>query len=453
MTRSLQGLVIGVVLGAVVAASVAVGLLPPGAGWPLLAFPALAVLAEVVGANVYGSSTVSLSAVPVLAAAACGEARAALLAGLVAGITTTVRSGTHRVEQHVFNPAALVLCASVVSLLCAPAVDHAVPFVVLAGLVGGLAYFAVDNGLVAVAVGLDQGRPARAVLREDLAWLLPSFAGYGVLGGLLGYAWTVASFWGLVAFLVPPALLRQAQRQYLARTEDAVRELRRSSSALEAAHDALSHHHRATAAALAQAIEARDSGTGGHVQRVTALAQVLLEAVDPALAADEQLSFGFLLHDVGKIGVPDSILRKPGPLDATERQIMDTHPEIGHRIVGQAGFSPLVSEIVLTHHERWDGQGYPRGLRGEAIPLATRLFAVADSLDAMTSDRPYRRGIALEAAIEELVRHSGTQFDPRAVQALLGLDRAVVARLLEVDRQRVGRPIDYPAAEHVASLV
>jgi hypothetical protein len=437
MPRALQGLVIGTVLGAVLVGTLVGSLAPGSSGWALLVFPALALLAEVAGAGVYGSSTVSLSAVPVLAAAACGEGRAALLTGLVAGITTTVRSGTHRVEQHWFNPATLVLCAAVATTVASPAVDHAVPFVVAAGLLAGLAYFAVDNGLVALAIGLDQGRPARTVLRQDLSWLLPSFAAYGVLGALLGYAWTVAGFWGLVAFLVPPALLRQAQKQYLAATEDSVRELRRSASELEAAHDSLSHHHRSTAAALAQAIEARDSGTGGHVVRVTALAQALLEVVDPVMAADEQLSFGFLLHDVGKIGVPDAILRKPGPLSLEEKQVMDRHPEIGHRIVGQAGFSPLVSEIVLTHHERWDGRGYPAGLRGEEIPLATRIFAVADSLDAMTSDRPYRQGMDLDEAIGEVVRNSGSQFDPAAVDALLQLDRALVSQLLELDRERV----------------
>jgi ribonuclease P protein subunit RPR2 len=453
MTAQLRGLVVGTALGSVVGTCIVLGLLPAGSAWPLLVFPALAVLAEVVGADVYGSSTVSLSAVPVLAAAAAGEARAAVLAAVAAGVTTTVRSGTRRVEQHVFNPCALALCGCVAALLLAPAVGAALPWLVLAGLLAGVAYFAVDNGLVAIAVGLDQGRSPRRVLREDLSWLLPSFAAYGLLGALLGSAWTVAQGWGVVAFLVPPALLRQAQKQYLARTEDHVRELRRSSTELHAAHDALSHHHRATAAALAQAIEARDSGTGGHVHRVTALAQVLLEQVDPVLAANEQLSFGFLLHDVGKIGVPDAILRKAGPLDAHERQIMDTHPEIGHRIVDHAGFSPLVSEIVLTHHERWDGRGYPRGLQGEDIPLATRLFAVADSLDAMTSDRPYRRGIPIEQAVAEVVRHSGTQFDPAAVEALLALDPALVASLLEVDRQRVGRPVDYPSGDQVASLV
>jgi len=431
-----QGLVAAVMLAAVVVATVVAGLLPAGGGAALLVFPALAVLAEVVGADVYGSSTVSLSAVPVLAAATAGEARAALATAFVAGVATTVRSGTRRVEQHLFNPAALVLCATLACLVTWPATGHALPLVVAAGLVAGLGYFAVDNGLVALAIGLDQGRDPRQVLREDLSWLLPSFMAYGVLGALLGSVWTTAAGWGVVAFLVPPALLRQAQKAYLQRTEHAVRELRRSSVELRAAHDALGHHHRSTAAALAQAIEARDSGTGGHVYRVTALAQALLEAVDPVLAADEHLSFGFLLHDVGKIGVPDAVLRKPGPLEPHERELMDAHPEIGHRIVDQAGFSPLVGEIVLTHHERWDGRGYPRGLAGQEIPLATRLFSIADALDAMTSDRPYRRGMPLEDAVAEVVRHSGTQFDPRAVTALLGLDRQQVAALLQLDRQR-----------------
>lgn len=436
MPRAVQGLVVAVVLSALLAATVVAGLLPGGGGWALLVFPALAVLAEVVGADVYGSSTVSLSAVPVLAAATAGETRAALVAAFAAGVATTIRSGSRRAEQHVFNPAALVLCASVALLVTWPAAGRALPLQVLAGLLAGLAYFAVDNGLVALAIGLDHQRDPRQVLREELTWLAPSFAAYGVLGALLGSVWTTAAGWGVVAFLVPPALLRQAQKAYLQRTERAVQDLRRSDAELRAAHDALSHQHRSTAAALAQAIEARDSGTGGHVYRVTALAQALLETVDPELAEDEHLSFGFLLHDVGKIGVPDAVLRKPGPLDAHERVLMDAHPEIGHRIVGQAGFSPLVGEIVLTHHERWDGRGYPRGLRGEEIPLATRLFAIADALDAMTSDRPYRRGMPLEDAVAEVLRHSGTQFDPRAVDALLSLDRARVAALLQLDRAR-----------------
>jgi HD-GYP domain-containing protein (c-di-GMP phosphodiesterase class II) len=408
-----------------------------GTGLALLLFAALAVAAEVIGEDVYGSSTVSLSAVPVLAAACAGEPAAALVAAAAAGIVTTARAGTRRVEQFLFNPAVLMICAALACLVTRPADGHALPFVVIAGVVAGVGYFALNNGLVAVAIGLDQHRSPREVLRAELSWLLPSFVGYGLLAGLLGAAFTLSDGWGVLAFLVPPALMRHGQRQVVLRTEKSVKQLKAAHRELREAHASVVESHRSTAAALAQAIEARDSGTGGHVVRVTRLATAMLALVDPELAADEHLSFGFLLHDVGKIGVPDAILRKPGPLTLEERAVMDTHPAIGHRIVSQAGFADVVGEIVLTHHERWDGLGYPQGLRGEEIPLATRLFAVADSLDAMTDDRIYRAGITLDEAIVEVVQHSGTQFDPMAVDVLCRMDRALIAELLQLDRQRV----------------
>ncbi len=433
----LRGLVLGSTVAACLCLLLVATVLPSGGYAALLLFPLLALVAELVGTDLYGTSTVSLSAVPVLAAASAGQPRAALLAAIVAGVTTTVRSRTQRLEQFAFNPSALVLCATLACLLTAPFVTAPVPLVVAAGLLAGLVYFAVDNTLVALAVSLDTQRPARQVLREDFSWLLPSFVAYGALAALLGLAWSQTGPWGVLAFLVPPALLRRAQQEYVERTTQSVLDLREAADRLADAHDELHQQHRSTAAALAQAIEARDAGTGGHVHRVTALAQVLLEQVDPDLAADEQLSFGFLLHDVGKIGVPDAVLRKPGPLDAAERAVMSTHPEVGYQIVAQAGFSPAVAALVLTHHERWDGRGYPQGLRGEQIPLATRVFAVADALDAMTDDRPYRVGMPLSDALEELELHSGTQFDPAAVAAVLALPRAVVAELLQLDRQRV----------------
>jgi hypothetical protein len=438
MSNAMRLFVAAVLLAAAGAVGLMAMWLPAGgSGLALLLFAALAVAAEVIGEDVYGSSTVSLSAVPVLAAACAGEPGAALVAAAAAGIATTARAGTRRVEQFLFNPAVLMICAALACLVTRPAVGHALPFVVVAGVVAGVGYFALNNGLVAVAIGLDQRRSPREVLRAELSWLLPSFVGYGLLAGLLGEAFTLSDGWGVLAFLVPPALMRHGQRQVVLRTEKSVKQLKAAHRELSDAHASVVESHRSTAAALAQAIEARDSGTGGHVVRVTRLATAMLALVDPELAADEHVSFGFLLHDVGKIGVPDAILRKPGPLTFEERAVMDKHPAIGHRIVSQAGFSDVVGEIVLTHHERWDGLGYPQGLRGEEIPLATRLFAVADSLDAMTDDRIYRAGITLDEAIVEVVQHSGTQFDPLAVDVLCRMDRAVVAELLQLDRQRV----------------
>jgi HD-GYP domain-containing protein (c-di-GMP phosphodiesterase class II) len=131
----------------------------------------------------------------------------------------------------------------------------------------------------------------------------------------------------------------------------------------------------------------------------------------------EHIGRGALLHDIGKIGVPDSILLKPGPLTQAEWAEMRRHPEVGYRILQAIDFLRPAAEIVLAHQERWDGGGYPHKLRGEAIPLGARIFAIADTLDAMTSDRPYRKAATFVEARMEISRCGGTQFDPRCVQA------------------------------------
>jgi len=133
------------------------------------------------------------------------------------------------------------------------------------------------------------------------------------------------------------------------------------------------------------------------------------------------IEHGVMLHDIGKIGIPDSILLKPGPLSPEEWKVMRTHPEIGRRLVEHIPFLAGAVPIVYHHHERWDGNGYPEGLRGEGVPLGARIFAVADSLDAMTFDRPYSRAVPLEAAREEIARCSGTHFDPAVVSTFLAI--------------------------------
>ncbi len=139
------------------------------------------------------------------------------------------------------------------------------------------------------------------------------------------------------------------------------------------------------------------------------------------MAASEvkALERGGLLHDIGKIGIPDVILLKPGPLTDEEWQIMRQHPEIGARIVANVPFLSDVIPIIRGHHERWDGSGYPQGLRGEQIPLLARIFAVADAFDALISDRPYRKGIFLKTALAYLKEHAGTLFDPEIVAAFI----------------------------------
>ena len=173
----------------------------------------------------------------------------------------------------------------------------------------------------------------------------------------------------------------------------------------------------ATVRALANAVEARDAYTGGHAERVAAYGLAIAKAGGLTLANDPQVEFGFLLHDVGKVAVPDAILFKPDPLDATERALMERHPVIGWEILRDIDFLGEAKAVVRSHHERWDGRGYPDGLAGEDIPPAARVFSVADTLDALTSDRPYRPGKSFAVAREIIAQGAGTQFDPEAAHA------------------------------------
>jgi HD-GYP domain-containing protein (c-di-GMP phosphodiesterase class II) len=190
---------------------------------------------------------------------------------------------------------------------------------------------------------------------------------------------------------------------------------------LERALDRLRGSYLDMIKTLAFVVEAKDPSTRAHLQRTHDYAVALAEAVDPELAADEQLRYGFLLHDVGKVGIPEAVLNKPGPLDDGEWEVMRAHPMLGVQMV--AGIKSLGSavEVIRCHHERWDGKGYPAGLAGEAIPAGARVFAVADAFDAMTSDRPYRQAMPFDRACQEIAEGAGSQFDPSVVDAFTAI--------------------------------
>jgi len=171
--------------------------------------------------------------------------------------------------------------------------------------------------------------------------------------------------------------------------------------------------------ALVAALDAREHETGLHSKRVACHILVLARHFTTDAKRLQQIYWGALLHDVGKIGIPDAILLKEGPLNDTEWQVMRTHPEIGHRILAGAPLLAEAADLVLSHEERFDGTGYPRGLAQQAIPLGARLFAVIDTLDAITSDRPYRKGLPFDTARTEILRQSGTQFDPLAMDVFV----------------------------------
>ena len=195
---------------------------------------------------------------------------------------------------------------------------------------------------------------------------------------------------------------------------------RARSAELEKVLASLRETYLATMKSLAQVIEAKDQTTRGHLDRTQTYGLALARRIAPSLVdATPTLGYGFFLHDIGKVGIPEHILCKQGPLDDDEWDVMRTHPLIGAQIVAPISFLSGAVELIRHHHERFDGNGYPGGLRGEEIPLAARVFSVVDSFDAMTSDRPYRGPMGIERALTEIRAGAGTQFDPEVVRVFV----------------------------------
>ena len=228
------------------------------------------------------------------------------------------------------------------------------------------------------------------------------------------------------------ARLEQTERQASARQRQLERyaaDLRDVFKQERARAQELRRSYMATVRALSNAVEARDAYTGKHAERVAAYGMELARVTGLEVADSPQIEFGFLLHDVGKVGVPDAILFKSSALTQEEYALVRRHPVIGSEILRDVDFLGEGKLVVRHHHERWDGQGYPDGLSGEEIPLAARVFAVADALDALTTDRPYRPSSTFTAARREIRAGAGTQFDPVVVAGLEEIPDETFARL------------------------
>lgn len=193
----------------------------------------------------------------------------------------------------------------------------------------------------------------------------------------------------------------------------------------------LRRSYMATVRALCNAVEARDAYTGKHAERVSAYGMEIARTLDAPFAGDTNIEFGFLLHDVGKVAVPDAILWKPEPLTEVERALMERHPVVGWEILREIDFLGDAKLVVRHHHERWDGTGYPDRIAGEDIPLPARVFAVGDVLDALTTLRPYRQPSPLQEAREMIAESSGSHFDPEVVRAFLEIPPETLDRIRE----------------------
>jgi putative nucleotidyltransferase with HDIG domain len=271
---------------------------------------------------------------------------------------------------------------------------------------------------VAILMGvliLQTGRRPLQIWMQDIQWGLPiNLIGAIVGGGALALAYGWFQVIGLVVFFLPILATSYSLRLYVSNMRGYVEQLERANTELEQANLGLLE-------TLGTVIDADDVYTYGHSSQVTVYAEALAREMGLTREQRALIVKAALIHDVGKVGIMDSIISKQGPLSHEERDIMTRHPLIGAEIVGHLqGLQDLLPG-VRHHHERWDGGGYPDGLAGEDIPLLARVLAVADTLDAMCSDRPYRATRTLKQVRTEIERSSGTQFDPEVVDAFLRL--------------------------------
>jgi hypothetical protein len=367
---------------------------------------ALTVALQMFSVQVYGRGSVSVSAIGIVASAFLFDTGTAMAIAVAAAAAQWIRS-RGELYKAVFNAANFALAAGAAALVF-HALDH---WRLLAAVLAGLANAAVNNGLLCAGMGWAEQTSWSTIWFERFHWARFHYVLFGPLALAATIAYEQVGTAGLVAFTLPSALMILSVRQYVARTTEAVEEIRLANQNLRRAN-------KETIAALSRSMEAKDLYTGGHTERVAAVAVGIARRMGFRDEDLEAIEIGALLHDIGKIGIPEHVLRKAGPLDDQEWELMKTHPVISDYILSELDLHPFVRQCARSSHERIDGAGYPDRLSGEDIPLPARIVLVADALDALTSTRSYRAARPMLGALAEIRAHSGTQFCPRVVDAL-----------------------------------
>jgi putative nucleotidyltransferase with HDIG domain len=283
--------------------------------------------------------------------------------------------------------------------------------------------FLSSTSLLSGVMSLSLGRPFRQIWREEFRWLWSYYLAFGVsaFGMILGYNY--AGLFGVLAIVVPVLALRFSQIQYIEHTKTMVNQLRSNNVELEKQKEEISALNEELLQSLATIVDMRDPFTLGHSKHVARYAEMIAREIGLPPERVELIRKAGLLHDIGKLGIPEVILFKPGSLTKEEYQVIKKHSTLGAEIVEAChALHPLIPAI-RHHHERYDGLGYPEGLLGQAIPLEARIIGLADSLEAMASDRPYRKGLEPREIVEEITKNVGTQFDPNVAATFLRILR------------------------------
>jgi len=421
----------------------------------LAAFALLVILTEGLSVNIYVKDTsVSTSAGPLIAGV--------LLFGPVGAVVLSVLlAATAWVKKHspwnrlLFNSSnhliASLICAGMLSLTNDPIASQPAYIQLSVAITAGMIIYLSSTLLLSGVMSLSLGRPFRQIWKEEFRWLWSYYLAFGVsaFGMILGYNY--AGLFGVLSIVVPVLALRFSQIQYIEHTKTMVNQLRSNNVELEKQKQEISALNEELLQSLATIVDMRDPFTLGHSKHVARYAEMIARELGLPPDRIELIRKAGLLHDIGKLGIPEVILFKPGSLTKEEYQVIKKHTTLGAEIVEAChALHPLIPAI-RHHHERYDGLGYPEGLLGQGIPLEARIIGLADSLEAMASDRPYRKGLEPREIVEEITKNAGTQFDPNVAGTFLRILRREGESLIVNSGRILARdePIQVEAFPHL----
>ncbi len=391
----------------------------------LLSCVMFVVFAEIYSIDLYlGKTSLSTSAVPMLA----GTILFGPLAGIILSATYAVSVGIKyrsKFNKYIFNFSnqviAVILYTVVLYLLRQPLVHYSIGIQAVFIVGAALIVYTVNTWLISIGIGIDLHQPPNLIWKEQYAWLITIYIGIGLIATAYILGYREEGIIGIMLMMVPLLLLRISQKQYVDRTREAVTELREKNVALEKTAEEINQLNNGLLDTLAEIIDLRDPFVLGHSKRVTSFATVIAKEMGLNPKQVELIRKGSLLHDVGKLGISMDILAKPGKLSPEEYEVIKHHPEIGARLLEKNPSLRSLIPIVRHHHEFYNGQGYPDGLSGHQIPIEARIVSVADAIEAMASNRPYRKARSKQYIIDEIKKFSGTQFDPKVVEQAVRL--------------------------------
>lgn len=386
-------------------------------------FALLVIVTEGLSIDIYVKNTsVSTSAAPILAGTLLYGPIGAVVLAITFALVAKIKHHSP-LNRFVFNSINQMIAGLLLSgiILLAGKTFTAYSLIVqlLICVVSALIVFLSTTVLISLAIKIDAGISFQQVWKEKFSWLTPYYIAMGLIAYALILGYQTTGLVGLAVILIPLLMLRLSVKQYIDRTITMVNELRGKNNLLESNSQEINKLNEDLLKALAEVIDLRDPFTLGHSQYVTRYSVLIAKKLGLPQERIDLIRNAGLLHDIGKIGIPDEILLKPYPLTKEEFMIIQRHTTLGADILEKAHSLKHLSPIVRHHHERYDGNGYPDRLKGQDIPMEARIIAIADAVEAMASDRPYRRALSFEKIKEELKINSSTQFDPVIIETIL----------------------------------